>query len=506
VADHRFVRFSTKLTPILLVSCTPLLAFIAFSGIASFYWVIEPYDGWRIFQIASMVLLAIYAVFIPIDQTSLSKNASHLMKAALPLLIGIVAISISQAEYPARAAADAALYGLVATSIWVQAKIFKQHPPFAPNIAALLAILPLLTLIFLPMSLVAHVLSSTKHEWHGLFSNIRMLDDAVLPCLFLLWQRPAWLAHGVYQRLVLNRLMTICIFTVSVIYLLAFFYDGGRAVIFSTLIGLVFVILFRTDLWSRLKLPLLSTLSAGFIFTVLETVFPDFLARPMLRTSSSGREELWLKALALWREQPLFGVGGNHFVTSNPWMLNGHPHNILLQFLSEYGIAAFLVILILMPTSIQIFKHRKTLPAFAIAAVIAVLVNAFFSGALVYPLSLTLGLWPIAWLVSLLATYSLNPDYSRPKPLSPHRENSHAITSNSIISNLIISNSIIKYTSWHSSFKFMTMLAIVAMLFVHHRDMMCIGCTSVDSYNAPRFWQYGRALHLEYETKPLKSL
>ncbi len=489
MADHRYIRFSTNFTPILLLSCTPILAFIAFSGISSFYWVIEPYDGLRILQIASIVLLAVYAVFLPIRQTSLSTNASRLITVAFPLLAGLVIISVWRAKYPARAAADAALYGLMATSIWAQAKIFKQHPSFAPNIAAWLAVLPLLTLIYLPMSLTAHIFGSNKHEWHGLFSNIRMLDDALLPCLFLLWQRPAWLAHNAYHKPAVNRLTTAFVFAISVVYLLAFLYDGGRAVIFSTILGLGFIAIFRTDLWSRLKLPLLAMLSASFIFVAVEILFSGFLPHPILRSGNSGREDLWLKALALWRDQPLFGVGGNHFVISNPWMLNGHPHNSLLQLLSEYGIAAILLILVLIPISLQIFRHRKRLPAFAIAAVIAVMVNSLFSGTLIYPLSLTLGLWSIAWLVSLLPTHPLGSNGSSSKMISPHK---------------ITNTSIIRYTSWHSSFKVMATLAILAMLFVHGRDMTCIGCTSIDANNAPRFWQYGRAHHLEHDVKPIK--
>ncbi len=491
MAEYGSTQSTTKLTSVLLLSCTPLFTLIAFSGIDSFYWVTQPYDGLRILQIASIVLLAVYAVFIPIRETSLTAKASQSLTAVLPLLIGMVIISAWRADYPARAAADAALYALMAISIWVQAKVFKQHPSFAPHIAALLAILPLLTLLFLPISLFAHMFGSTKQEWHGLFSNIRMLDDAVLPCLFLLWQRPAWLAHDAHRKFTRNKLTTFFVFTTSVLYLLAFLYDGGRSVILSIFVGLGFIILFRSDLWSRLKLPLLSMLSVGFIFSVLEIFFPDFQVRPILRTGHSGREELWLKALTLWHEQPLFGVGGNHFVTSNPWMLNGHPHNILLQFLSEYGIAALLLIAVFIPISLQIFKHRKTLPAFAIAAVIAVLVNSLFSGALVYPLSLTLGLWSIAWLVSLLPTFAINRVDSSPNAINRHN---------------ISKNTLTRYTSWHSSFKVMAVLAILSMLLIHGRDVTCIKCTSIDANNAPRFWQYGRADHLEPEVKSIKSL
>jgi O-antigen ligase len=483
VAKNHPISRSKKYLHILLVACTPLLAFIAYSGTSSAYWVLEPYDGWRILQVIILLLLSIYGISTQTNETSLPANATRYLNLSVPLLIGLVLISVWTSEHSARAATDAALYALLAMSIWAQARIFRKHPAFAPNIAAWLAVLPVLTVIHLPIALISYAFGSGKQEWHELFPNIRMLDDALLPCLFLLWQRPAWLASHPFKNNTLNNLHRTAIFALSTLYILALWYDGARAGLLSTLIGLGFIVVFRRDLWGNLRLPFFSLISASLLYFVLQHVPLNFLANPILRTGSSGRDGLWAKCLTLWRQHPLFGVGGDNFVTSNPWLLNGHPHNLPLQLVSEYGFAGLLILLLLVPIATKIFKHRKILPAFAIAAVIAVMFDALCSGVMVYPLSQTLGLWSLAWLIALLPTHTVN----AAQPV-------HQVNSDTVVQ--IHTSSV-----WHVMFKIIALLAIVAMLVIHGKDMICIKCTSIDDYNAPRFWQYGRALHLEPQVR-----
>jgi O-antigen ligase len=472
-----------KYIQIFLVACTPLFAFIAYSGATTLYWALGSYDGWRILQIISLLLLGMYSIFIQKNDTSLSLNAIRYINIGLPLLIGLVLISVWKSENSARAATDAALYALLAVSIWVQAQIFRNFPSFAPNIAAWLAILPILTVIYLPISLISSVTGAFKQDWHQLFPNIRMLDDAILPCLFLLWQRPAWLASHIFKNNILNKLLGISIFALSTLYILALLYDGARAGLLSILIGLGFIVIFRRDLWPNLRLPVFTILSASILFTILRYTLPHAAYNPISRAGSSGRYELWVKCLTLWRQHPLFGVGGDNFVTSNPWLLNVHPHNIPLQFVGEYGFAGLLILFLLVPITAQIFKQRKILPAFVIAALIAVMFDALCSGVLVYPLSQTLGLWSFAWLIALL-----------------QRRSVHAVQSDTL--DLNIRDEIRTPYLWHYLFKVIALTAIVTMLIIHEKDLICVKCTSIDDYNAPRFWQYGRALHLE----PLKRI
>lgn len=465
-----------KKIPTLLLCGVPLLALIAFSD-SKVYWVQDAYDGWRIFEIILLMMLGTYAVFMRPQHTSLSAETSKTLTIATPILLGLIVVSCWQAEYSARAVIDAALYALLAISVWAQANLFKKNPRIAAHIAAWLAILPIFVVSSLFSAIAQAINGNNNDEWHQSFANIRMLDDALLPCLFLLWQRPAWLAQNTSKNPFINIALTIALYSISTAYFLILWYDGARAVLISIMIGLGLIAIFRRDLWSQLRLPLFTLLGAFALFLALRHIIPDFAANPILRTGSSGRDGLWIKTIQLWHEHPILGVGGNNFVTSNPWLLNGHPHNIPLQWLSEWGVAGLMAMLLLIPLAQKLFQDRQLLPAFAFAAVIAVGIDALFSGVLVYPLSQILGVWALAWLVAALPTQPQDP---------------YAAASNHPQQKMTSA----RFLSWQNMFKMMAVMAILSMLIIHGQDILCNDCMSTDNDNAPRFWQYGRALHL----------
>ena len=466
-----------KKTPILLLLGVPLFALIAFTGI-NIYWVRDAYDGWRIFQIILLMILGGYAIFIRSNDALFPSATIRTLSVALPIILGLMVLSVWQSEHSARAAADTALYVLLAISTWAQAELFRKKPSFAPHIGAVLAVLPLFAVFSLLTGISQAKAGNIEYDWHKPFANIRMLNDALLPCLFLLWQRPAWLAANNFNNTLLNKGIIAAIYLTSSAYILILWYDGARAALLSILVGLGCIALFRRDDRSQLRLPVVTLLSSWLFFFALQYIVPEFFANTVLRSDSSGRVELWLKTLQLWRENPILGVGGNNFITSNPWILNGHPHNIPLQWLSEWGVAGLLASLLLIPFAILFFRHRQVLPVFVWGAAIAVSVDALLSGVMVYPLSQMLGLWLFAWLIALL------PRQSSVANGSSRTQHQTQTTSTTALSSLNV------------MLKIMAVVAIIAMLTVHGRDMICGQCMSSDNNNAPRFWQYGRVLHL----------
>lgn len=57
---------------------------------------------------------------------------------------------------------------------------------------------------------------------------------------------------------------------------------------------------------------------------------------------TSGRLALWKKAIELFREKPLFGIGWKQFVNHNTYLHN--VHNTYLQWLCESGVVGFLIL------------------------------------------------------------------------------------------------------------------------------------------------------------------
>lgn len=455
-----------------LLYCILLFAFIAFSSLSA-YWVAAPYDGWRIYELFILIAFAGYLICSKNSQASLfTPKTNKIISLILILIAGLVIYSSYYARYSQRAIADAALLFLLVNGIYTQAILLRKYPSVAPTVAAWLAVLPMLTLIFLPIA-IYDILHGRPGAWTQSFTNIRMLDDALLPCLFLLWQRPAWLSYKKEKNKLFNNILNIVIYSISIIYLLSFWLHGARAGIASIVVALLLLFTFRKNQERKLKIPIATIVISGALFFLLNLLqVTNGTGSAITRTGSSGRIDLWQKSIMLWQQQPILGMGGNNFAFKDPFFLVTHPHNIFFQLLSEWGVAGILALLLPLPLAIVIIHKRKILPPFVLAAIIAVGFNAMFSGALIYPVSQLLALWPLAWIISLL-------------PISSDNNSSHN-------SNLLKP----PYIPILHTFKILAAIAVVAMLAIHGRDMLCNNCMSADWEGAPRFWDSGRALHL----------
>lgn len=452
-----------------LIVSTAIFAFFAFSSL-SIYWVQAPYDAWRIYEIFILLILSTFFIFYRGRSLSIFPIRSrHWMNNGLILLTVLIILSCYFAQHTQRAIADASLYFLLAVSVLTQAIIFKKHPLWTANTAGWLAVLPMLSLIFLPIALF-DIWNERPGTWTQSFTNIRMLDDALLPCLFLLWMRPAWLAPNPARSTLFNLIISSAVFIISTIYLLSFLFHGARAGLLSIVIALATLMIGRLISWKMLKLPSLSLVAAFsfFYWFTVQSIQPVG-GSTITRTGSSGRVELWQKAFHLWTEHPIWGIGGNNFSFYSPNLISAHPHNIFIQWLVEWGIAGLLAFGLLLPVAYIFLKNYKKIHPFILAAIIALVINAMLSGSLIYPVSQLLSLYPLAWALAQLSD--------------------HISTTPSIFNPRIKPN-------FNFLLKSIIFIAMVSSLVVHIQDLACLNCISIDGYGAPRFWDAGRALHL----------
>lgn len=110
--------------------------------------------------------------------------------------------------------------------------------------------------------------------------------------------------------------------------------------------------------------------------------------RAILRQGDSGRLELWSLGIKHWLENILFGLGPMHYA-SIPNSIAAHPHNLIVQILSEWGILAFCAIIgffmILFSKLRSINQSENNIAVPAICALIGLLASAMFGGVLVVP-------------------------------------------------------------------------------------------------------------------------
>ncbi|MDM1486248.1 O-antigen ligase family protein [Acinetobacter towneri] len=449
-----------------LLILIPIFCFIAFSSLSA-YWVKAPYDAWRIYEILLLLTTNVLGLHLLYKKNYqiFDEKIRKIIFPLIALLATLVLISAFRAEYPLRAFADASLYFLLFSGCLIYAMLIKQEKKISENIAAIVALLPMFTLIFLPIAILDR-LNGGIGVWTQSFTNIRMLDDALLPCLFLLWLRPGFLTPKETTSKRILFLTNGIIFIVSSIYILSFLFHGARACILGIIVGLFFAILINfKNKKVCLRLPFYSVLSAMTLFVLYHQFIPRNIGSALVRTDSSGRNVLWLKAWNGWLENPWFGVGGNHFFLQEPYALFMHPHNLFIKFLNEWGIAFFLFLILFSLLLFKLKQNIQKLPLFLIAGCIAVAINAMLSGNMVYPVSQITSIFLIAYTLQFILVET-----------NEEKDSSKSVRYLWVVSIIIFSAS---------------------LMLIHGQDIVCNNCISIDFEGAPGFWDSGRPLHLE---------
>ncbi|SDF38434.1 O-antigen ligase [Pseudomonas seleniipraecipitans] len=124
---------------------------------------------------------------------------------------------------------------------------------------------------------------------------------------------------------------------------------GGRGMWLGLLVGHLALLLVNYRLWRILALQVGAALLGCLLFLLLFKLIPQWLEldpilRDNLRAGLSGRERIWQMAWEMALVNPWLGVGPMHYsAVYNP--IAAHPHQVVLQWLAEWGFpAAFMAL------------------------------------------------------------------------------------------------------------------------------------------------------------------
>lgn len=239
------------------------------------------------------------------------------------------------------------------------------------------------------------------------FSNVRFFSDYQSFMLFLL---PISLYHLTEKGWARN----IGTVLVSLYFTLALI-AGSRSVIATQLV-------LHTTLWLTLRhhyRPILHDhlrfwSYGGLIFIFLTWILPRILfggagdslvASSLARADSSLRTELWALAWQYIQTHPWLGLGPMQYAAiPNP--IAAHPHNLIMQFASEWGIPATLLLSwLVLRIIIDRFKrlipnHDAEMDYTALAmtcAGTALMIQSMVAGALNYPVTQVMALMFFAY-------------------------------------------------------------------------------------------------------------
>ena len=216
------------------------------------------------------------------------------------------------------------------------------------------------------------------------FINIRFFNQVqvfVLPFLVLL------LKFKSIQRVV---------FIILFLNLLLIFIGQARGALLSFLAFSIFALALKTTLKKQVLIGLACFVLSCITFYVLDSLNRG--GAEILRTSTSGRIDLWFNTLSSLSLKHLFigngpGVFEMSLGSSAPF---SHPHNSLIEILNEWGLIALICILTVVFTTFQkaiahLKNHKKDIITESLFYSFAIgITYSLFSGVHVMPVSQTL--------------------------------------------------------------------------------------------------------------------
>lgn len=431
-------------------------------------WLAYPYDDSRALQIFAMTFLSVVAVlsicfneeahsgpfaFRPENRQALTVLGAVLVPGLLITLVG--------APVPIYSLSDAGLLLMLLISGVGVYRALRENTGIADHLTALVALIPLLSILRLLHETWLMLHGGKAGDWQPNFANMRIYDSATLVCLFLLWARPAWLSRPG---------LTVPVVLVASLYVMTLILDSARSALLAMLLGLAATAVMYRSRLREWTVPAVSVVLGALLhlLLMLSRSQAESLgsSKVLLSGDPSIRNQLWEKAWAIWRSHPLTGIGGGIFGAVQPGSNEMHPHNFPLQMLSEWGVTGLVVMILLCILLRQLWQSREQGAPLLFAGVLAIAADCQFSGVLVYPTTQMLCLWLIA-----LALVRM--------PASDARQNPYG---------------------WQVAAK--TVVLVIALagstaIWIQHAgDLRCRGCISQDDIGSPRFWQFGRAIHL----------
>lgn len=326
----------TALAAFVLLACALFSSTVLDTWHFGFSW----HDQQRLYSLILLCAFAGSAVFLPAPILPRS------FFIPLYIVLGFGLFSTFFAEFPAWALKEWTRYAGLALLALVIAYSARQTW-FFKAILYLLASIAFLNAfqfaMYYCMAFLTEIHMFDVDLLFNGFSNPRFLNQfqmlfmPVLAGLVVLH----WHNHGRYQRL----LSSLFFITLLVHWCIALSL-GSRGLWLGLAASHLALLLFFPRFWRLLAIQVAAAIVGFLLYQLLFFIIPEWLGqesilRSSLRFGLSKREVLWDIAWRMFLENPWLGVGPMHFAaTVNP--IAAHPHQVVLQWLAEWGLFATL--------------------------------------------------------------------------------------------------------------------------------------------------------------------
>lgn len=405
-------------------------------------WSVFQYDELRLLQFPLALFALLILIFTKKIEYSISTQITFFL---IGLLIAIQITTYSIFQFQELWSAIALLF------------IFSALPYDLKNVKniehglALIVVSAFIPCLFICISIANFILYKQWFDWQFNSGTIRIYDSIIVPIFFFLISlknKKYPYIHYFYPF-------------ASFFFALAWFFDGARSALLAVATGLLVFVIYSRE---NRKLILQSCIYIFFAFVVYKTTiyFADKNTMTVMRVGTSMRAEMWSFVFEQWKEKPWSGVGGG-YLSEIQYKYGHHLHNLYLRLIFEWGMVGCIFLVWMIYQVVKLFRDKDALPITK-AGLIAILVDAMFSGSMVYPAS------QMACILFLAFAFS-QPEQSKEYLKYPYRA-----------TKLLIA-------LWGSLFFYITIMYL-------GQDLMCWGCGSYIGRMAPNFWFYGAAEHL----------
>lgn len=322
---------------LLVLTC----AAIVDAPVTGFGW----HDQQRVIQQLILCLAAGWLIFL--TMSTLSKPVFYLL--TLVLTCGL--LSSTLAAHPDWALKEWSRYaGMMILALCIACAAGQQW--FARSLVYVLLVTAFLNafqfLVFYLMAFATGIQMFNADILFAGFANPRFLNQfqvLLMPAVawFILYCWPPQLRYG--------RLLASVAFATLLVHWCIAFSLGSRGLWLGLAASHLALLLFFSRFWRLLAVQAAAGLAGFLLYQLFFFIIPEWLGqeawlRSSMRFGLSKREVIWGMAWQMFLDNPWLGVGPMHFAAQiNP--IAAHPHQVVLQWLAEWGLFATLAACVL---------------------------------------------------------------------------------------------------------------------------------------------------------------
>jgi O-antigen ligase len=400
------VQLKTYSKGLLIVSaCFILLGTVFAVKFAHFVGVESEYDIKRIIVIGCVWLFSLGLCFVKDIECIRFSTATKIFSI---IFFTLALCSALFSKYPFWGMVEIANIALLISAFFLFTISIRaiEKDRFILGVYVCFLLFSVFTLVKYLLFLAFSYVDTQSFDIHGLITgyvNVRFFNQLqvmVIPVLFLPFFN---------QNLAKFRNVSLIVISLHWAVLLQTEARGG---LLSLILASSLIMLFLgTDSRKQFFVTLLKTMLLGIgLWFVFIIVIPYWLmesANFQIRTSSSGRLDLWLYSLESIPERVFLGFGPMSFTWAEGKPLpHAHPHNAVMQLLYEYGVISCIACILWVTSraynKLQALTQVENVSLCPIIyAVLSALIYSLFSGVVVMPFAQIL----LVFLVAVLVQY-----------------------------------------------------------------------------------------------------